>query len=97
MSWAFGIENGKEVGYSVDDTCNLKECDKEIDRGIDHRCGGVSNLHDDFGCGNFFCARHVNYTENGQLCNDCYVGSEYEKEQDENDSCQHSDSSEVAK
>lgn len=71
MGWAHGRENGRDVGYGVPDICNLEGCEQKIDRGLSFRCGGVTNLHDDYGCGNFFCGAHMSYGSQNQLCETC--------------------------
>ena len=79
MSWSNGEdENGKEVGYGVSDVCNHDKCEKNIDRGLSYRCGGIKGLHEDYGCGNFFCGDHLHLWCPDQLCGECY--DEFEKE-----------------
>lgn len=79
MSWAYGKDDsGREIGYSVPDVCNEVSCDRKIDRGLGYRCGGVTNLHTGFGCGNFFCGNHLHLWCPDQLCPKCYA--EFEKE-----------------
>jgi hypothetical protein len=60
MGWMYGVDrDGKEIGYGVEDVCNHPECDEEIDRGLDYRCGGMESLSDpEAGCGGFFCGKH---------------------------------------
>lgn len=73
MSWAYGVDkNGREVGYGVEATCDHPDCKEEIDRGLSYRCGGVENLHDDYGCANFFCDAHMRFGNKDQLCFACY-------------------------
>lgn len=61
MGWAFGMENGREVGYGVEATCDEPGCDVQINRGISHRCGETRQLHDGPGCGGFFCSTHKRF------------------------------------
>ena len=46
MGWSYGFENGREVGYSVEATCDYDGCDVEIHRGLAYKCErrGVWNL-----------------------------------------------------
>ena len=67
MSWAFGIENGREVGYAVEATCDAPGCDAKINRGISYRCGETRQLHGGHGCGGFFCSTH----KRGTFCAPC--------------------------
>jgi hypothetical protein len=65
VGWAYGVNNnGREVGYSVEATCDFDGCDVEIDRGLAYVCGG---MHDggDLGCGEYFCYPHLVYIETG--------------------------------
>jgi len=52
--WGFGEVCGKEVGYTIDDTCNHKDCTKEIDRGLSYACGGYHGAGED-ACDGYFC------------------------------------------
>jgi len=79
MSWAYGVnENGREIGYSVPDTCNHKSCKRKIDRGLSYRCGGVAGLHREYGCGDFFCWNHL-YLDN--LCPTCHKNTPQDEEE----------------
>ena len=42
--WGVGEVCGKEVGYTVDDTCKHKGCNKEIDRGLSYTCEVITGL-----------------------------------------------------
>jgi len=71
MGWGYGINSeGREVGYSIDATCDHKDCSKEIDRGLAYVCG---DMHDggEYGCGKYFCYDHLTVTKLGQLCKEC--------------------------
>lgn len=61
MGWSHGYnKDGREVGYSVEATCDHPDCDTVIDRGISYLCGGVKQLHnEEYGCGKFFCDKHT--------------------------------------
>lgn len=83
MGWAHGIDkNGREVGYGVVDTCHHPECKREVDRGLGCRCGGVSNLHDDYGCGDFFCGKHLFFGKEDQLCPACFKAEQTQEDGD---------------
>ena len=72
MSWAYGIDkNGREIGYGVEANCDLLSCKKEIDRGLSFRCGGTHSLHNEYGCGNYFCSEHMYFGKEDQLCRIC--------------------------
>lgn len=84
MGWSGPMPNaeGREVGYAVEATCDLKGCDEKIDRGLYYVCG---DMHDggEYGCGGYFCAAHllmgVGLPE--QMCEAC--ADAYEKEHSE--------------
>lgn len=61
--------NGEEIeaGYGVDAECDKEECDAAIDRGLAFLCGQTPG-GDEFGCGFYFCAAHMN---GDQLCEAC--------------------------
>jgi hypothetical protein len=84
MSWAYGVDkDGREIGYSVKDICNAEGCEVEINRGISYRCGGVHNLRDDYGCGNFFCGNHMYFGSKDHLCEKCIETDPIDDEDDE--------------
>lgn len=61
MSWAFcGKVDGREVGYGIAATCDAKDCDVLIDRGLGYICGEMHHgLFDaEPGCGRYFCGEH---------------------------------------
>lgn len=59
MGWAYGVVGGREVGYSVEATCDHPDCSAEIDRGLSYLCGNLPG--DGLGCGNFFCQAHLHF------------------------------------
>jgi hypothetical protein len=62
MGWGFGFENGRNIGYGINATCDRRGCNEEIDRGLGWRCGGALNLTDDsYGCGMYFCEKHLGW------------------------------------
>jgi hypothetical protein len=90
MGWAYGKNaNGREVGYSVEATCDEPGCKEDIDRGLAYVCG---NMHDgdEYGCGDYFCSSHLYYVRplgmdhSIQLCEHCSAG--VPDEEDENGS-----------
>lgn len=74
MGWAHGMDDdGREVGYAVEDVCNLPGCDVGIDRGLAYRCGGLTQMDGGPGCGGYFCAHHLFYLGDGgeAVCPGC--------------------------
>jgi hypothetical protein len=73
MGWSYAVaRDGREIGYSVEATCDHPECDAMIDRGLGYLCG---EMHEDeqFGCGKYFCQDHLGVYEHedGTLCSVC--------------------------
>lgn len=73
MGWAYGVnQEGREIGYGVEATCDLDGCDEQIDRGLWHVCGG---MHDggEHGCGRYFCGSHIFHALGtpDQMCEAC--------------------------
>lgn len=61
MGWSYGINlEGREVGYSVEATCDYAGCGEKIDRGLAYVCGGMHD-GDEYGCGRYFCGTHLAY------------------------------------
>ncbi|MBP2232550.1 hypothetical protein J2847_005879 [Azospirillum agricola] len=63
MGWGYGTNSeGREVGYTVEATCDFPGCEAKIDRGLGYACGGMHDRSDDPGdgprCGGYFCAEH---------------------------------------
>lgn len=59
MGWSYGVNSrGREVGYSVDATCDQDGCEAKIDRGLAYVCGGMHDGGED-GCGDYFCSTHL--------------------------------------
>lgn len=83
MGWSYGINiEGREVGYSVEATCDLDGCEEKIDRGLAYVCGGMHD-GDEHGCGRYFCASHMlmGIGIPDQLCEAC--AEVYEREHPE--------------
>jgi hypothetical protein len=57
MGWAVGKLDGRWIGYGVPAICDHPGCGAAIDRGLDYRCGGMS----DDGCSGFFCGSHLRF------------------------------------
>lgn len=76
MGWGYArLSDGREVGYSIQATCEDPGCINHIDRGLSYVCG---TMHGDteFGCGHYFCTKHLHFVEfkNGttsQVCAKC--------------------------
>lgn len=68
MGWSLGHDSnwGRDIGYAVPAYCDHPNCDKEIDRGLAHVCGGEP-YGGDKGCGLYFCGEHLLPT----LCEKC--------------------------
>lgn len=72
MSYTVGHDGNwnRDIGYAVPAYCDHPECNKEIDRGLGHVCGGEPH-GGERGCGLFFCADHLHYHAGHQLCDRC--------------------------
>jgi hypothetical protein len=66
MGWAHcGTDSdGREIGYSIQATCDhrwgAQKCRRKIDRGLAYACGGMHG-EDEVSCEGYFCARHLYY------------------------------------
>lgn len=59
MGWGSGeLASGKQVGYSVEATCEQKGCKEEIDRGLSYACGDMHG-EDEVSCDGYFCGEHL--------------------------------------
>lgn len=54
-----------QAGYGVMAICEESECDERIDRGIAYLCGERPG-GDEYGCGGYFCGRHLYMAPEGQ-------------------------------
>lgn len=77
MGWSYcGTDQyGRDIGYSIEATCDHEGCTKDIDRGLAFVCGGMHG-GDDHGCGKYFCYEHlymvtVDEYRTVQLCAKC--------------------------
>jgi hypothetical protein len=52
------LADGREAGYGVEATCDEDGCTEKIDRGMGYLCGDEPG-EDEFGCGKYFCGRHL--------------------------------------
>lgn len=87
VGWSLGYDSNwqRDIGYGVPAICDQPDCNAEIDRGLGYVCGG-DPYGGEYGCGLFFCPRHLNHgkpvsegviVEDGdqyQLCNRCLCG-----------------------
>lgn len=77
MGWAYCGQDrlGRDIGYSIEATCDHTDCSKDIDRGLAFVCGGMHG-GDTWGCGMYFCCAHLYMIQvpDGtivQLCSKC--------------------------
>ena len=79
MSWEIGYDEKwkRDIGYGVPSVCDYPGCDKKIDRGLAHVCGGEP-YGGEHGCGLFFCPDHRDLCvdEGVQMCERCAAGEE---------------------
>lgn len=59
MGWAHcGLDSkGREIGYSIEATCDHPGCDKVINRGLGCVCGDMHG-EDEYSCEGYFCGQH---------------------------------------
>jgi len=74
MGWAYGKIGEKEIGYSVEATCEHPECDAKIDRGLAFACGGQHGTRDG-SCLGYFCDEHLDFPaldeDHPRMCGAC--------------------------
>lgn len=58
MGWGYGTVQGKEVGYTVDTTCEHLGCTATINRGLSYACGN-DHGEDEVSCAGYFCDNHL--------------------------------------
>lgn len=80
MGWSIGFSDdwGRDIGYGVPAKCDHPDCNKDIDRGLAHVCGGEPYGGDD-GCGLHFCGEHLLLGVKGkehQVCERCALGKD---------------------
>lgn len=64
------------AGYAVEDTCHEEGCTAEIDRDLGHLCGNNPGSTDEYGCGEWFCDKHLLVAPievNCYLCGKCLL------------------------
>jgi hypothetical protein len=73
-----------EAGYAVETVCEEDGCTEQIDRGLAYLCGNEPG-GDDYGCGGYYCARHLygGYGGAEWLCDRCLKRCEERWEQRE--------------
>lgn len=64
-------EDGRDIGYGIQAVCDEEGCDKEIDRGLAYVCGDMHG-GSQWGCGRYFCGKHLFMGPPGQMCDACY-------------------------
>lgn len=71
MSWSIGYDYRwkRDIGYGVTAYCDYPDCDKEINRGLSHVCGG-DPYGGNLGCGLYFCDNHHRFDDN-HSCERC--------------------------
>lgn len=73
MGWSIGYSEAwkRDIGYGVPAYCDHPKCNRVIDRGLSHVCGGE---HDggEKGCGLYFCTdEHLSGFSYDQRCPKC--------------------------
>jgi len=58
MGYGYYMMDGRPSGYLVQATCDRRDCNVEIDRGLGWKCG---QAEDGRGCGLYFCAAHLGW------------------------------------
>ena len=80
MGWAYGLNSrGDEIGYALSAICGQYGCGERIDKGLAFCCGDLCGVSGNCGCGFYFCAKHLFYSDqrcathdgNHQLCTAC--------------------------
>lgn len=63
MGWSIGYDGrwNRDIGYGVPAVCDAPGCKAEIDRGLAYVCGGEEPYGGEFGCGLYFCSKHLFY------------------------------------
>lgn len=54
----YTLPDGREAGYGVNAVCDDPTCTIPIDRGMAYLCGNTPG-GDEYGCGGYFCGRHL--------------------------------------
>jgi len=73
MGYSIGYDTKwkRDIGYGVPAICDHPDCNKEINRGLGHVCGGEP-YGGERGCGLFFCDEHLYVHERlPRLCERC--------------------------
>ena len=80
--------NGRPIGYGHEATCDHKECNLKIDRGLAFACGGMHGEGEHF-CEKYFCYEHLFFVvvndESKFLCKDCLNALESNDSYEETD------------
>ncbi len=83
MYWSIGYDErwNRDIGFDVPGCCDHPDCNKDINRGMDHVCGGEP-YGGESGCGLYFCDQHreakvtAASEEAIPLCSQCTAGKE---------------------
>ncbi|KWR88788.1 hypothetical protein [Cupriavidus sp. IDO] len=75
MGWSLGYDSNwsRDIGYGVPAICDHPDCNKKIDRGLAHICGGEP-YGGESGCGLYFCANHLYVAKGPIRCAQCMDG-----------------------
>lgn len=68
-------DDGREIGYCIEATCDEPGCSKRIDRGLAYVCGSMHG-GGEYGCGKYFCYKHLMMGAPEQLCPECFAAWE---------------------
>lgn len=78
MGWSIGYDARwkRDIGYGVPAFCDFPKCNEEIDRGLSYVCGAQQPHGGDWGCGLYFCSKHLFYHsfrggDSGEFCKRC--------------------------
>lgn len=72
MGWSLGYDDKwrRDIGYGVPAYCDHPKCKEKIDRGLSYVCGGEP-YGGEYGCGLYFCAKHLFLDVRAQACKQC--------------------------
>ena len=94
MGWGYCGKDryGRDIGYSVEATCDKSGCTAKIDRGLSFCCGGMHG-EDDIGCAKYFCTGHLEHivtvgNRTVWICDECYSSIDEDNYWDDDDGLQ---------
>lgn len=88
MGWAYcgKDNNGREIGYGIEATCDHPGCNEQIDRGMGYACGGMHGK-EEYYCDKYFCSKHLFYIDFVDIpysickeCSELYIKENYNYE-----------------